>query len=49
MFIIRRNNLSNFITNNVKDMRAMFYECYSLKELNLFNFNINRVSDIRGM
>ena len=32
-------NLSNFNTNNVKDMSCMFYGCSSLTSLNLFNFN----------
>ena len=27
----------------------MFYECSSLKELNLINFNINNVNNMQGM
>ena len=27
----------------------MFYECFSLKELNLFNFNTNKVMYMRCM
>ena len=27
----------------------MFYECYSLKELNINNFNTNNVTDMGGM
>ena len=44
MFFIKRINLSNFNTNNVTNMRDMFYGCHSLKELNLSNFNTNRVN-----
>ena len=36
-------NLSNFNTNNVKDMSYMFYSCSSLNSLNLSNFNTNNV------
>jgi surface protein len=32
-------NLSNFNTDNVKDMSFMFSNCSSLIELNLSNFN----------
>ena len=37
-------NLSNFITDNVTDMRFMFYRCSSLIELNLSNFNTNNAT-----
>ena len=30
-------------------MVEMFYECFSLKELNLFNFNTNKVMYMRCM
>ena len=30
-------------------MNHMFYECSSLKELNLTNFNTNKVSNMFGM
>ena len=36
-------NLSNFNTNNVKDMSGMFYGCSSLTNINLSNFNTNNV------
>ena len=36
-------DLSNFNTDNVKDMNGMFYNCSSLISLNLFNFNFNKV------
>ena len=49
MFIIKKINLSNFNTNNVKSMNEMFSGCSSLQEINLFNFNINNVTDMRGM
>ena len=42
-------NLSNFNTNNVKDMSYMFYNCSSLTDLNLSNFNTNNVNNISSM
>ena len=30
-------------------MKCMFYECSSLKELNLNNFNTNNVTNMRDM
>ena len=42
-------NLSNFNTNNVKDMSCMFNECSSLISLNLHNFNTNNVKDMSYM
>ena len=30
-------------------MEGMFYDCSSLKELNLNNFNTNNVTDMKGM
>ena len=39
-------NLSNFKTNNVKDMSYMFYNCSKLTSLNLSNFNTNNVKEI---
>ena len=42
-------NLSNFITQNVKNMRSMFDGCSSLKNLNLTNFNTQNVTNMREM
>ena len=39
MDVLTNINLSNFNTNNVKDMSFMFYECSSLTNINLSNFN----------
>ena len=36
-------NLSNFNTNNVKDMIGMFQLCSSLTSLNLSNFHTNNI------
>ena len=38
-----------FIRNNINDMGRMFYDCYSLKELNLSNFNTDNVADMSFM
>ena len=40
-------NLSNFNTNNVKDMSYMFQLCSSLTSLNLSNFNTFKVNNMR--
>ena len=42
-------DLSNFNTNNVKDMSYMFDGCSSLTSLNLSNFNTNNVNDMYAM
>jgi len=42
-------NLSNFNTQNVKDMSLMFYECSSLTNINLSNFNTQNVTNMRSM
>ena len=42
-------NLSNFNTNNVTDMRYMFFKCSSLTSLNLSNFNTNNVNNMEYM
>ena len=42
-------NLNNFNTNNVKDMKYMFYNCSSLTSLNLNNFNTNNVKDMKDI
>ena len=42
-------NLSNFNTNNVKDMNYMFYGCFSLKKLAISNFNFNNVKIMKFM
>ena len=38
-----------FYRNNITDMSYMFYECSSLKELNLSNFNTNNVTNMCHM
>ena len=43
MFIFKKIDLSNFITDSVEDMGYMFYGCSSLKELNLSNFETYNV------
>ena len=42
-------NLSNFNTNNVKDISYMFFGCSSLTSLNLSNFNTNNVIAMNHM
>ena len=42
-------NLSNFNTNNVKDMWGMFYLCSSLTSLDLSNFSSNNVEIMDNM
>ena len=42
-------NLSNFNTNNVRDMGYMLSKCSSLTTLNLSNFNTNNVKDMTEM
>jgi len=42
-------DLSNFNTNNAKDMSYMFSRCSSLIYINLFNFNTNNVKDMSYM
>ena len=42
-------DLSNFNTNNVKDMSYMFCDCSSLTSLNLSNFNTNNVTNMSYM
>ena len=49
MYLIKKLNLSSFNTNNVTNMRDMFKECSSLKELDLYNFNIINVKYIYVM
>ena len=49
MFFFNFFNLSNFNTNNVKDMSYMFYNYSSLTSLNLSNFNTNIVQDMSNM
>ena len=43
---LKKLNLSNFYTNNIKNMNYVFYKCSSLKELNLNNFNTNNVTEM---
>ena len=40
-------NLSNFNTQNVKDIRSMFSYCKSLINLNLSYFNTKNVTDMK--
>lgn len=40
---------NDFITENVTTMREMFYECNSLKELDLKTFNTSKVTDMYYM
>ena len=49
MFTLTSLDLSNFNTNNVTNMRGMFYGCSSLNSLNLSNFNTINVKDMEGM
>ena len=42
-------NLSNFNTQNVKNMSSMFSRCNSLTNINLSNFNIQNVTDMSYM
>jgi hypothetical protein len=42
-------NHSNFNTDNVTDMKYMFYRCYSLKELCVNNFRTNYDTEVRFM
>ena len=38
-----------FYRNNITNMSYMFYDCYSLRELNISNFNTNNVTNMSGM
>ena len=42
-------NLSNFNTQNVKDMSGMFFDCSSLTDINLSNFNTQNVTNMFEM
>ena len=42
-------NLSNFNTQNIKDMSHIFYKCNSLKNINLSNFNTQNVINMSNM
>ena len=42
-------DLSNFNSNNVKDMSRMFYKCTSLESLNLTNIKTNNVTNMSHM
>jgi len=42
-------NLSNFNTQNVKEMWSMFKECSSLNNLNLSNFDTKNVFNMHHM
>ena len=43
---LRKINFTNFNTENLIDMSAMFKECLSLKELNLSKFNTKNVTNM---
>ena len=42
-------HFQKFYGNNINNMNGMFWECDSLKELNLNNFNTNNVTDMSSM
>ena len=46
---LKKLNIANFDTKNVKSMNCMFNTCSALKELNINKFNINKLVDISGM
>ena len=46
---IKKLDLSNFKTDNVKNMSGMFNGCSFLEELDLSNFNTNNVTNMSGM
>ena len=46
---LKELNISNFNTNNVKNMYNMFIGCESLKELNLDNFSTNNFTYMANM
>ena len=46
---IKKLNLVNFNTNNVKDMLCMFEGCSSLDELNINSFNFDNIKYVKGM
>ena len=46
---IKKLDLSNFKTDNVKNMSGMFNGCYFLEELDLSNFNTNNVTNMKEM
>ena len=39
-------DLSNFDTENVINMRGMFFECKNLRKLDLSSFKTNKVEDM---
>ena len=43
------NSLTNINTQNVADMKCMFYGCNSLTNNNLSNFNTQNVVDMGSM
>ncbi len=42
-------DFSNFNTNNVTNMREMFFKYSSLTSLNLSNFNTNNVTEMNSL
>ena len=42
-------DLSNFMTGNVNYMAKMFFNCSSLKTLNIENFNSENVNDFNDI
>ena len=46
---LKQLDLSNFNTNNVKDMNLMFCGCKELEKINLENFRTDNVVDMIDM
>ena len=46
MFSLEKLDLSNFITYNVKNMSAMFFNCSNLQFLDISNFNVNKNTNV---
>jgi surface protein len=42
-------DLSNFVTGNVNYMAKMFFNCSSLKTLNIENFNSENINDFNDI
>ena len=46
---LKKINISNFNTEEVKSMNGMFAGCESLKKINISNFNTEKVEDMSAM
>lgn len=46
---LKKIDLSGFNTENVTDMKFMFYDCVSLVDLNVSNLNTSKVTDMSYM